>query len=135
MTGSTLQPGFVYEFKPEFTAADLRRFMDTTYDEPLILPADIDDDAGRVQIVAAQVRAVFTHFQGPDYPTGCYKYPDWEIIGWLPKSGFDPYPEVIWVRLVVIVDPSGPELTNCLLHWIEPPTWDNTLPRQAPEIP
>jgi hypothetical protein len=92
----------VIRFVPEFDVAQLRdAHYGSTYNEPKPLRIELAKDLV-LQVVVEMSRAVYgsvtSEFQTQN-PFGCYRFPDWYVEGWLLKSGFDPYDEVVHVRL------------------------------------
>jgi len=100
-------PGIpVYEIdKPDFEVDDLKRAVfESTYRKPVTLRFQSDKDefmetplAEGLHMVVELVRV----FYAPSEPfvgsglVGCYNEPEWYVRGFLYKSGFDPYPEVL----------------------------------------
>jgi hypothetical protein len=97
------QPGeTVYPFRPD---TNLPRELGTalvgsTYDEPTVVHIEVHEDLA-FNVVVDMIRAVYEpyRFSTGDRPLGCWRRPNLYAEGWLMKSGFDPYPEIIHVRM------------------------------------
>jgi hypothetical protein len=99
----------VLSFDPSFTLDDLKEaHYGSTYADPKPLRIEFTTDIV-VQMVVGMSRAVyiaFEEFSDASY-FGSYKRPDWYVEGWLARSGFDPYSEIVRVRLYLRTEPSG----------------------------
>ena len=91
----------VLYFIPKFTLTDLQEaHYGSTYHEPMPLTIEFADDFV-LRVVVQMTRAVYRPIDDEIEslnPHGCYKHPEWYGEGWLLKSGFDPYAEVVRVR-------------------------------------
>ncbi|NKY27734.1 hypothetical protein [Nocardia gamkensis] len=92
----------VYPFRPE---ADLPKrlsaaLVGSLYDEPVSVRIVVHEDLA-FNVVASSIRVVYEphRFTTDDYPLGCWRRPNLYVEGWLLKSGFDPYAEIVRVRL------------------------------------
>lgn len=76
--------------------------LDSTYDEPVVLSIKVDTDIA-LKVVVDLVKPCFqAHIiRNEDSPLGCWQLPDVYFEGWLLKSGFDPYREVVRVRAIL----------------------------------
>lgn len=109
----------VFSFIPCFTLEDVREAQfRNTYDEPKPVRIGLSDSIV-FNVVVQLVKSVFVgvKYSNTDNPLGCYKYPDWYIEGWLLKSGFDPYDEIVRIRMYVRVN-SGGEFENAFIQRI-----------------
>lgn len=98
------QGAHIHEFMPEFTLDDLKSALfASTYSAPQPLPVNLDDAAATLRVVVVSVTQIYIArtVEVTDGPLGCYEHPSWRIEGWLMKSGFDPYDEVVRVRIVI----------------------------------
>jgi hypothetical protein len=102
----------VLHFTPNFTVAELREaHYGSTYDDPKPLRLTIGEDFV-LPVVVEMTRAVYEAMDNGVYDfisrnLGCYRYPSWYGEGWLFKSGFDPYREVVRVRFYLVTDLGG----------------------------
>lgn len=99
------EPGeSVHRFRPEFELGDLQESLfGSTYSLPRHLEMNIGGGVGMLRVVVDCVKQFYLPHAHcvDDKPLGCYDYPEWYIEGWLLKSGFDPYGEVVRVRMFV----------------------------------
>lgn len=97
---------------PEFEVTDILASLGSTYDDVktinLVEPSmQIDLN---VVITKAEVRYHPIRYSLSDSPSGSYRHPDWYLEGWIPKSGFDQFSEVVRLRIYVRASASTPEL-------------------------
>jgi hypothetical protein len=98
----------VYEISLDFEPSLLQEALfRSTYTKPILLPLEIDErtehfpfDWG-VPMVVESVQAVYLPYAVGigETPTGCYERPEWFVRGFLYKSGFDPYLQVVRMNL------------------------------------
>lgn len=102
----------IYTFSPDFTVEDIKASLfDSRYTNPKPLVVGLAEDV-HLQVVASLVKPVYgalVTLPGSK-PLGCYEAPDWYVEGWLLKSGFDPYPEIVRVRMYLTVPSDGGDL-------------------------
>jgi hypothetical protein len=85
----------------EFTIDDVKAALfESTYSNPKYLEFKLDD-TNMMRVAVEAVRAVYTTY---NEGLGCFETPDWMIYGWLPKSGYDPYPDIARVRCFLSMD-------------------------------
>lgn len=105
------EPGeAVHEFAISFTKEELERSLfGSTYSNPSVIQVNLDDYDVHLAVVVTMAKQVYTeHTQLlTDAPLGCFERPEWYLEGWLLKSGFDPYPEVVRVRAYLQVSSDG----------------------------
>jgi hypothetical protein len=108
LKGMGFDPGIpVYEVTVPFTEKDIKAALfKSSYASPKILSFRIDHGGGDswdVPMVVELVQAIYTPYRvgKVDRPLGCWPYPEWHIRGFLFKSPFDPYNEVIRVHALV----------------------------------
>lgn len=100
----------LHEFDPKFTMEDLQKSLfGSTYSRPHTLPVDLEDCDVHLQVVVTMAKQIYTEntYLRTDSPLGCFDKPEWYIEGWLVKSGFDPYGEVVRVRALIEVSSDG----------------------------
>jgi hypothetical protein len=101
----------VHEFIPDFSIDTLKESLfESTYSHPKALNIRPNDEAAAVlPVVLTAVRQIYLPYlnRRDDHPLGCYEYPEWQADGWLLKSGFDPYGEVVTVRLYIQTTDDG----------------------------
>lgn len=124
LRGRGFEPGeSIYEFANCFTLEELQKSLfASTYGEvfPVHLRnTDLDLD---LPIVAAKVEARYNPslYRTEDSPTGCYRHPDWYVEGWVIKSGFDPFDEVVRVRIYINADIKTGALDDTFLWQVIP---------------
>jgi hypothetical protein len=95
----------VYTFTPAFTVDDVKDALFLgTYSNPRPLEIQLEEARPTLRVVVQSVTQVYTPFviHPGDHPLGSYsESPNWKIEGWLMKSGFDPYAEVVRIRIVL----------------------------------
>ncbi len=93
----------------EFTLEDVKQSLFSTYSEPYTLPLSLGRNTGLLQVVVTSVTSSYVGLtnQTTDSTLGCWEHPDWKLEGWLVKSGFDPYKEVVRVRIYLTSEPDG----------------------------
>lgn len=101
-----IEPGeTVFIIKPSFTLDDVKEALfGSTYTSPRTITVVLGVP---LQVVLTGTRQVYNSFEyrSKDKPVGVqYNVPHWVFDGWLLKSGFDPYEEVVRVRLVFQAD-------------------------------
>ena len=80
----------------DFTFDDVKAALfESTYSNPKYLEFKLDDHGSTMRVAVEAVRAVYVTYESG---LGCFKRPDWMIYGWLPKSGYDPHPDIVRVR-------------------------------------
>jgi hypothetical protein len=88
----------------EFTLDDVKAALfESTYSNPKYLVFKLDDE-NTMRVAVEAVRAVYSTYERG---LGCFERPDWMIYGWLPKSGYDPHPDIVRVRCYLQADRNG----------------------------
>jgi hypothetical protein len=109
----------VHEIVPDFSINDLKEALFSgTYSAPVTLRIHGFDENVSMTVVVQSVTKVFEAYRKPGSsgPLGCYELPAYRFEGWLLKSGFDPYPELVRIRCFVETDESG---TNFVTGYIQ----------------
>lgn len=94
----------VHEFRIGFTKEELHQSLfESTYSNPSFIRVELEPYTNLDVIVtmAKQVYTEYTHHVS-DSPLGCFDEPEWYLEGWVRKSGFDPYSEVVRVRAYLL---------------------------------
>jgi hypothetical protein len=98
----------VYEISLDFEPSLLEEALfQSTYKKPILLPLEIIERTEHfpldwdVPMVVESVQAVYLPYAVGvgETPTGCYERPEWFVRGFLYKSGFDPYLQVVRINL------------------------------------
>ena len=93
----------IHQFTPRFSKQELRAALfDSTYNGPIALAIETDGSV-HLKVIVALVKTVYIPnvVALNDSPLGCWQLPDFYLEGWLLKSGFDPYNEVVQVRAIL----------------------------------
>lgn len=89
----------IHKLYPHMEVAELKEAQyGNTYDEPKPLRFEFGEKV--VLVVVQTVTAVFVSDDAPgERPFGYYRLPNWNVEGWLLKSGFDADTKITRVRL------------------------------------
>lgn len=95
----------VYNFLPGFNLDEVKAALfGSTYSSPQTLEVKLGEGSPTLRVVVASVTAFYLPHAAHvgDSPVGVHHdEPNYRIEGWLTKSGFDPYNEVVRVRIVL----------------------------------
>jgi hypothetical protein len=107
----------------EFTIDDVKAALfDSTYSDPNYLEFKLDDHGSTMRVAVEAVRAVYTTY---NEGLGCFQTPDWMVYGWLPKSGYDPYPDIVRVRCFLSMDKDDIHISEAEVQRV--PTGDTSV--------
>ncbi|MGH8542061.1 MAG: hypothetical protein ACREX3_00090 [Gammaproteobacteria bacterium] len=123
-----------YAEDQRFTLDDVQRSLFSRYSAPHPLVIRIDDCIGVMRIVVTSATSVYEAYteRTDDGPLGCLEYPSWKLEGWLMKSGFDPYSEVIRVRMYLKSQMTDQEFSGVYIQRIPTNPDPKGLIYQAP---
>src|SRR3990167_5876387 len=106
-----------YQVKDPPDIEELKRSLfESTYSHPITVTIKTVEDNLEFQIVVTSIRSKFVQTGYIGSSLTCHETPDWDFRGWIPKSGFDPFGEVIWVKLDLFN-----EGTEAFIERIPPP--------------
>lgn len=95
----------VHEFTIGFSKEELQQSLfESTYSNPIAIRVELEDCDIHLEVVVTIAKQVYTEYTNlvTDGPLGCFEEPEWYLEGWVRKSGFDPYSEVIRVRAYLL---------------------------------
>ncbi len=98
--------------EPAFGVMEILASLGSTYDDVKTIRLVREDMQIGLNVVVtkAEVRYYPIRYSLSDSPSGSYRHPDWYLEGWIPKSGFDQFSEVVRLRIYVRASASTPEL-------------------------
>ena len=107
MVDAPLHAGGTYELMLVPPLEELKESLfGSTYSASKSVVVHINEGVS-IPVVVTTARAAYEPFPAAEGAVGCFEHPDYEFEGWVVKSGFDPYPEVVRVLIRVIVGNRG----------------------------
>jgi hypothetical protein len=108
-----------------------RALFESTYQNPITLPFRFRSDIPpyladlELRMVVSAVQAYYEPYApivGMSRPLGCWSPPEWYVRGFLYKSGFDPYPEIVQMHVYLRTDGSESTLHSALVQVVRHPS-------------
>jgi hypothetical protein len=110
-----------------------RALFESTYRKPVILPfyvgsrdpRDIGGPGVELFMVVELVQAYYAPYAphtNQKLPIGCFDTPEWYLRGFLYKSGFDVYPEVIRIHAYIATGGAADNINHAIIQIVRSPS-------------
>ncbi len=105
----------IHEFFGCFSLDDAKASLfGSTYSRPIPVYLTNEDENTRIPLVITKAEA---HYVTTPCGVGREEHPDWYFEGWVPPSGFDPAPQLTWVRIFVCTRGNGIFEDDDMFEW------------------